>query len=61
MRTFINRDWSRPEEDDFKLNVEPAIDTIYEAIPIHGPLNPSQHSAATPDPILGWKIQLKGE
>ena len=25
---FINRDWTRTEEDDFKLNVQPRLDSV---------------------------------
>jgi hypothetical protein len=58
---FINRDWTRTEEDDFKLNVQPRLDSSSEAIPRYAALDPAQYPAGTPDPIIGWDIQPRGE
>lgn len=43
---FINRNWERTEEDDFKLNVQPQLCDGYEAVPIYAD-----------GKIVGWKTQ----
>ena len=48
---FIKRDYSRTEEDDYKLNVEPRLDDNNEAI-TYWDLSGSIGFYK----ILGWKI-----
>jgi hypothetical protein len=45
---FINRDYRRTEEDDFKLNVLSRMGLDSEAVPVYGPLDPMKHSASIP-------------
>lgn len=52
---FVNRNWNRTEEDDFKLNVEPLLRDNKEAVPylievIYPP-------TPTGTRVVGWKIQ----
>lgn len=62
---FIHRDYSRPVEDDFKLNVESWLSRDREAIPVFyepefSPVNedPSQSTCPT---LVGWHLQRKYE
>lgn len=43
---FVNRTWTRTEGDDFKLNVEPRLDALTEALPV-----------VVEGVLLGWRIQ----
>lgn len=47
---FINRTWSRLEEDDFKLNVQPRLSDLVDAIPIY-------HDGK----VIGWRLQNRYE
>jgi hypothetical protein len=51
---FINRDWKRSEEDDFRLNVLPRLDSGSEAVPEYSPAEYYPF-------IIGWGIQPRGE
>jgi hypothetical protein len=54
---YINRTWDRPEEDDFKLNVQPKLDVFHEAVPVYwSNILPTSH-----DCIIGWRIQEQYE
>ena len=62
---FINRDYRRTEEDDFKLNVLSRMGLDSEAVPVYGPLDPMKHSASIPvleepEPSKPF-VQLTGE
>jgi hypothetical protein len=60
---FINRDWQRSEEDDFKLNVLPRLDSGTEAVPCLCIIDKNVRSESG-QPILsitGWHIQPRGE
>lgn len=48
---FINRNWDLTEDDDFKLNVEPKLTRITEAVAVYidGLI------------LVGWKLQTHGE
>lgn len=57
---FINRDYRRTEEDDFKINVLSRMGLDSEAIPAYQPrLLGIKYS--DPPSIAGWTIQPKGE
>jgi hypothetical protein len=58
---FIKRDYTRTEEDDFKLNVLPRLDSCTEVVEVYGALHPAQFSASIPDPILGWTLKPRYE
>lgn len=50
---FINRNYSRTESDDFKLNVADKIkENGLEAVPVHNPGDGQ---------LVGWKIQSRYE
>lgn len=55
---FINRDYKREPDDDFKLNVQPHLDrdTMKEALPITKP-----NEGYEKEEIVGWKIQNRYE
>jgi hypothetical protein len=61
MTTFINRDFSRPEEDDFKLNVQPHLDrdATKEAVP-KWKLPPGCFISGREE-VIGWTIQPRYE
>lgn len=46
---FINRNYSRTEEDDFKLNVEDQLRDTKEAVPIYN----------NEGDLVGWRVQWK--
>ena len=48
---FINRDWSRTEQDDYVLNIESKLNSTNEAVP--------QYSED--GTLMGWKIQTRFE
>ena len=54
---FIQRDYNRTENDDFKLNVEKYLrpEDRKEAMPIYNPENKEKLE------IVGWKIQNQYE
>jgi hypothetical protein len=58
---FINRDWARTEEDDFKLNVLTRIGIVsgivsgLEAVPVTG--GKSNSEVEHFEGIIGWMIQ----
>jgi hypothetical protein len=58
---FVNRDWTRTEDDDFKLNVltRIGIDSGLEAVPIFGGASDSivEHFEG----VIGWFVHPIGE
>ena len=50
MIRFINRDWTRTEHDDFRLNIEPSLCIGVEAIPQY-----------VDGKLVGWVIQPQWE
>jgi hypothetical protein len=54
---FINRDWTRTEEDDFKLNVLPRLNASTEAVPQYT----RDYEHHEPWLIIGWNLQPRGE
>lgn len=60
MARFINRDYTRTEEDDFKLNVQPQLREHKEAVPQHVRL--SDADGIDDDlTLVGWTIQPQYE
>jgi hypothetical protein len=51
MTQVILRDWTRPEDDDFKLNVATRLSDTAEALPLRDPDDDSDAP-----PTVGWKI-----
>lgn len=51
---FIQRRYDRPEEDDFKLNVESLLRDSEEAVPQYVHVNGQQS-------LVGWKVQKQYE
>lgn len=56
---FIQRDFKRTEEDDFKINVEPKLHEGNEAAP-QWALPPGCYIAGREE-VVGWKIQRRYE
>ena len=56
MAQFISRDWTRLEDDDFKLNVAPRLSDTTEALPVRDPDDDSDAP-----PTVGWKITERFE
>jgi hypothetical protein len=61
---LITRDYRRTEEDDFKLNVQPYLDSSNEAVPLYHAFRDTltgeltgEHNAT----CFGWKIVPRGE
>lgn len=50
---LIDRDWTRSEEDDFKLNVEDKLSPSAVAQPIYGE---PDDIAVLRGVLVGWKI-----
>lgn len=46
---FVARTYSRTEEDDWKLNVQPLLSNLTESIPV------TDHTGG----VLGWKIVFR--
>ena len=51
---FLKRDYTKSEQDDFSLNVQPLLDNTNEAIPVYSPLVFTKY-----DKIIGWEIQQR--
>lgn len=47
---FVNRDWNRTEDDDWKHNIQPRLSQYSESVPVHNE-----------GKIVGWKIQNRFE
>ncbi len=48
---FINRDWTRTEKDDWKLNVQPRLGETSESVAVYD----------NEGNVVGWKIQGRFE
>ena len=56
---FIQRDFKRTEEDDFKINVQPKLHEGNEAVPQWA--LPHGCYIAGREELVGWKIQQRYE